>query len=370
MSRSRSLFKRVAARHRVAIAVVAIVFFLVPAAFASGAYVYERSSGDRILPGVRVGGIDVGGMTRSEALRAVRSEADPLLDRQVRILVREREWGGSFEQLGVRADVGEAVDGAFDISGSLSWMARAYHRLTDNPIDRSITLGYRYRSQPVRSLLEQAAAELHRPARDAAVRLEGGELVYQRARKGRALDVAAGVRTVMAALRSWRQEVWLGLEPVVPEVTEEELGKTITIDLSTNTLRLLERFDVIRTYDVGTAMRGYSTPSGTWEVINKQENPTWYNPDPDGWGADLPLTIPGGPSNPLGTRALYLDASGIRIHGTPDTDSVGFYVSHGCIRMRMREVEELYPLVPIGTAVLVYGSPPWGIVEDPGTPGT
>ena len=369
MSRSTGFLRRVAG-HRVAIAVVAIVFLLVPAAFTAGAYVYERSSADRILPGVRVASIDVGGMTRSEALRAVRSEADPLLDRQVTIRVGERQWDRSFEQLGVSAGVKGAVDEAFEISGSFSWIARAYHRVTDNPVDRSITLGYRYRGQPVRSLLRRAAAELHRPALDAAVRLEDGKLVFQRARKGRALDVAAGVRTVMAALRSSRQDVWLPLEPVLPEVTEQGLGETITIDLSTNTLRLLDGFDVVRTYDVGTAMRGYSTPPGTWEVIDKKENPTWYNPDPDGWGADLPLTIPGGPSNPLGTRALYLDAPAIRIHGTPATDSVGFYVSHGCIRMRMWEVEELYPLVPIGTTVLVYGSPPWGIVEDPGTPGT
>ncbi|MGH2529851.1 MAG: L,D-transpeptidase family protein [Actinomycetota bacterium] len=359
-----------AGRHRLAIAVVAIALLLVPAVSTAGVYVYERSLADRILPGVRVAGIYVGGMTRSEALRAVSSEGDALLDRQVRIRVGERQWDGSFKQLGVSAGVEEAVEEAFAVSGSLSWIARAYHRLTDNPVERSITLGYRYRTQPVRSLLKQAAAELHRPARDAAVRLKDGELVFQRARKGQALDTASGVRAVMAALGSWRQEVWLPLEPVLPEVTEEGLGETITIDLSTNTLRLLDGFDVVRKYDVGTAMPGYSTPPGTWEVIDKRENPTWYNPDPDGWGADMPLTIPGGPSNPLGTRALYLDAPGIRVHGTPATDSVGFYVSHGCIRMRMWEVEELYPLVPIGTPVLVFGSPPWGIVEDPGTPGT
>jgi len=353
----------------VAIAVVAIAL-LVPAASTAGAYVYERSSADRILPGVRVAGIDVGGMTRSEALRAVSSEADALLDRQVMIRVGERQLDGSFGQFGVSAGVEKAVDEAFAVSGSLSWIARAYHRLTGNPVERSVTLEYRYRSQPVRSLLERAAAELHRPARDAAVWLEDGEVEHQRARKGQALDTTSGVGAVMAALRSWRHEVWLPLEPVLPEVTEEELGKTITIDLSTNTLRLLDGFDVVRKYEVGTAMRGYSTPPGTWEVIDKHKNPTWYNPAPDTWGADMPLMIPGGPNNPLGTRALYLDAPAIRIHGTPDTDSVGFYVSHGCIRMRMWEVEKLYPRVPIGTPVLIYGSPPWRIAGSPGTPGT
>ena len=353
-----------------AIGVVAIVLLLAPAALTAGTYAYERSLASRILPGVRVAGIDVAGMTRSEALRAVRDEADPPLDRAVTIRIGERQWVTSFEQLGVRAGVKEAVEQAFEISGSFSWFARAYHRLTDNPVEQSVTLEYRYRSRPVRSLLEQAATELHVHPRDAAVLLEDGKVVYQRARKGQELDTTSGVLAVMAALRSWQQEVWLHLEPVLPEVTEDEVGKTITIDLSTNTLRLLEGFHVFRKYDVGTAMRGYSTPPGTWEVIDKHRNPTWYNPAPDTWGADMPLMIPGGPSNPLGTRALYLDAPGIRIHGTPDTDSVGFYVSHGCVRMRMWEVEKLYPLVPIGTPVLIYGSPPWGIVKNPGTSGT
>ena len=370
MSGSKRVSRGWAARHRVGIAVVAIVFLVVPAILTAAAYDYERSSADRILPGVRVAGIDVGGMTRSQALKAVSEEADALLDGEVGIRIGERQWDGSFEQFGVSAGVEEAVEEAFAVSSSLPWIARAYHRVTDNPVGRSITLGYRYRSQPVRSLLERAATELNWPARDAAVRLEHGKLVYQRARKGQNLDTTSGVSAVMAALRSWRPEVWLPLEPVLPEVTEEELGKTITIDLSTNTLRLLDGFHLLRKYDVGTAMRGYRTPPGTWEVIDKQRNPTWYNPAPDTWGADMPLMIPGGPTNPLGTRALYLDAPWIRIHGTPDTASVGFYVSHGCIRMRMSEVERLYPLVPIGTPVIISGSPPWGVAGSPGTPGT
>jgi L,D-transpeptidase ErfK/SrfK len=77
------------------------------------------------------------------------------------------------------------------------------------------------------------------------------------------------------------------------------------------------------------------------------------NPAPTGWGAGAPAEIPPGPGNPLGTRALYLDAPGIRIHGTYDADSIGTYASHGCIRMRIADAEELYPLVPVGTPALV-----------------
>src|SRR5215203_2224265 len=136
-----------------AMAIVAFVLVLVPTASMAGVFVYERASVDRILPGVRVGGIDVGGMTRSEALSAVRSHAEAILERQVTIRVEDRTWVRSFGQLGVSGAVREAVGQAFAVSGSLSWVARAYHRLADNRVERSITLEYRYRGRPVRSLL-------------------------------------------------------------------------------------------------------------------------------------------------------------------------------------------------------------------------
>ena len=112
--------------------------------------------------------------------------------------------------------------------------------------------------------------------------------------------------------------------------------------------------DLAHTYHVATAAAGYVTPAGDWTIVDKQENPTWYNPAPDTWGADLPASIPPGAGNPLGTRALYLNAPGIRIHGTYDVGSIGTHASHGCIRMLISDVEALYPLVPIGTRVIVY----------------
>jgi Putative peptidoglycan binding domain len=80
--------------------------------------------------------------------------------------------------------------------------------------------------------MNEVAAEVARPSRDAAVKLADGEVVFQRARKGQSLDVAAGVDAITTALRSWSQSVTLPLEPVLPEVTEKTLGKTVTIDLS------------------------------------------------------------------------------------------------------------------------------------------
>jgi L,D-transpeptidase ErfK/SrfK len=147
--------------------------------------------------------------------------------------------------------------------------------------------------------------------------------------------------------------VTIPVETVRPEVTAATLGRTIVVDLSENRLHLYDGFKIIREYPVATAAPGYTTPVGMWEVVNKVENPAWHNPAPNGWGAGEPLEIPPGPGNPLGTRALYLSAPGIRIHGTYSSYSIGTYASHGCIRMYISDSEELYPLVPIGTPVII-----------------
>ena len=73
----------------------------------------------------------------------------------------------------------------------------------------------------------------------------------------------------------------------------------------------------------------------------------------------MPASIPPGPGNPLGTRAMNLSAPGIRIHGTPSWNSIGYSVSHGCIRMRIPDVEALYPMLSVGDSVwIVRGGPP------------
>jgi hypothetical protein len=111
-------FRRIA-RHRLAISVVVTVLLLASVASTAGAYIYERSSADLTLPGVRIGDIEVGDFTRSEAVAAV-TAAGVLLDQTLTIHVDGEAWVKSLSQLGVRARVHRAVDQAFALSGSLS----------------------------------------------------------------------------------------------------------------------------------------------------------------------------------------------------------------------------------------------------------
>ena len=95
----------------------------------------------------------------------------------------------------------------------------------------------------------------------------------------------------------------------------------------------------------------YPTPAGQFSIVDMQRNPWWRPPTSD-WAKGL-KPIPPGPGNPLGTRALYLSAPGIRIHGTPSDSSIGHYASHGCIRMHIPDSEDLFGRVDVGTPVII-----------------
>jgi lipoprotein-anchoring transpeptidase ErfK/SrfK len=316
-------------------------------------YRYDLESSSRILPGVRIGDVDVGGMSREEAVAAVAERADLTLTRTLVVRTQGASWTLSPEALGTRAGVDQAVEAAFALADGESLLSRVYHRVADEPLRADLDLGFAYDDDEIASFVERASAEVAEPAVNADLRLVDDELVVRRAKQGQEIRVRAAIERVRQALEQGSAGVRIPMRTIEPKVTAASLGRTIVVDVSENVLYLYDGFSVERQYRVATAAEGFSTPFGAWTVVNKVENPSWTNPDPDGWGADMPAYIPPGPSNPLGTRALYLNAPGIRIHGTTNVDSIGTYASHGCIRMLMSEVEELYPLIPIGTEVLV-----------------
>ncbi len=119
----------------------------------------------------------------------------------------------------------------------------------------------------------------------------------------------------------------------------------LKVDKSKNEMLLLLNGRSFSKYKVSTGKKG-STPVGTFKVINKVADPTWYKEK----GVVIP---PGTKENHLGTRWLGFDKSGYGIHGTVDPELIGQPVSAGCVRMTNRDVEELFDLLPIGTEVTI-----------------
>lgn len=341
-------------RRGLKVALVAVgALALIGGGTAYAAYRYDASAADRVLPGVTVAGIDVSGMTRSQVVREVQAKASETLDGSLSVTAGGHTWTVTPAALGMTADVDQVVDRAFGVADGMSFVSRVYHRVTEKPVGASFDLTFAYDDAAIQSFVTQARDEVAIEPVDARVALVDGELVMRRPQIGQALKVRAAVERIRGALEERAATVAVPIRDVQPEVTAAALGKTIVVDLSENSLTLYDGFKTEKEYPVATAAAGYSTPVGTWKVIDKKENPTWYNPALDSWGADLPPVIAPGPDNPLGTRALYLNSPGIRIHGTSNSASIGTYASHGCIRMLISDSEELYPLVPIGTRVII-----------------
>lgn len=119
---------------------------------------------------------------------------------------------------------------------------------------------------------------------------------------------------------------------------------SIRVDKSENMLLLYIKDKLIKHYRVATG-KDNNTPVGTFKIVNKLVDPTWYHE-----GKVVP---PNDPENILGTRWLGFDKAGYGIHGTTQPESIGTQASLGCIRMHNKEVEELYELVPTGTEVII-----------------
>lgn len=119
---------------------------------------------------------------------------------------------------------------------------------------------------------------------------------------------------------------------------------SIHVDKSENRM-VVSLGDVpVKTYRVATG-RENNTPVGTFKIINKLENPTWYKT-----GAVVP---PDSPDNELGTRWLGFDLDSYGIHGTIHPESIGHQATSGCVRMLNEEVEELFAMVPLKTVVTI-----------------
>jgi lipoprotein-anchoring transpeptidase ErfK/SrfK len=125
----------------------------------------------------------------------------------------------------------------------------------------------------------------------------------------------------------------------------------IVIDRGANSLKLYDSTRLMRRFHVATGQSAYPTPTGVWQIVDKQENP-WWLPPPSPWAVGA-KPIPPGPGNPLGTRWMGLNAAGVGIHGTPDDASIGYSRSHGCIRMHIPEAEWLFQHVGLGTPVVI-----------------
>jgi lipoprotein-anchoring transpeptidase ErfK/SrfK len=343
---------------KVAILLVAL-FVLAFSGVAYATYDYDNEFDGKLLPGIVIAGVDVGGMTPEEAYRAVKAAGKIQLDRNIKVGYEEKTWTVTPRELGARSNARALVDEAVAESDSTGMLAKASMAVFGNELDLDSVLAITYPKQGIRGFVEGAATALDREPIDAGVDYSSGWLEFTEPKEGRVLLRKDSRRALSRALKQGRDKVTLAVKTTKPAITEHKWDQVLLLRIGENKLYLYEDQKITHEYTVATGLPEYPTPTGEYYITEKRYLPTWVNPDPTGWGASMPASIGPGPGNPLGTRALNWDASGIRFHGTEATYSLGYAASHGCVRMAMPDVEELYDLVDVGTPIvsLISSSP-------------
>jgi L,D-transpeptidase ErfK/SrfK len=130
--------------------------------------------------------------------------------------------------------------------------------------------------------------------------------------------------------------------------------RQILVSIPDRKLAVIERGKVIHTFPVSVGASVSPSPTGEFRIIYRISNPTYYHPG---------VVIPPGSENPIGPRWIGLSKSGYGIHGTNQPDSIGHAASHGCIRLRNRDIKQLFEMVRVGDVVEIRGERDQQIAE-------
>lgn len=280
--------------------------------------------------GVTIGGLEVGGLTTEAATAAVQQAFQaPLV-----LYLGATEISVTPEVLGAVPVIDKAIERALAAAPGSAI-----------PLGVSVNGGT---AQFVAGL----AHRFDRPAVDAKLSLRLLRPWLSAERAGRKLDQRRAVHDINVQLAAVvRDPVTLVQNRVRPKLTRANFGPVIVIRRQSNRLFLYEGTRYRRFFTVATGQSQYPTPLGRFRIVVKWRNPWWYPPDSPWAQGQKP--IPPGPENPLGTRWMGLSAPGVGIHGTPSDASIGYSVSHGCIRMHIPEAEWLFNHVDVGTTVFI-----------------
>lgn len=139
---------------------------------------------------------------------------------------------------------------------------------------------------------------------------------------------------------------WVTAQSSIKATSGTESGRVVVVSIQDRRLAVVQDDATIATFTVAVGAAESPSPTGEFRIVTRVTNPTYYHPG---------SVIPSGKSNPIGTRWLGLSLKGYGIHGTNAPGSIGKAASHGCIRLRNRDIERLFSLVHIGDRVEIHG---------------
>jgi L,D-transpeptidase catalytic domain/Putative peptidoglycan binding domain len=338
------------------IVLAAVVAFLVLGTV--GVYAYDKSQDDTIADGVKVGGIDIGGMSKSKARTTLGHELTARLNQPLFVSWHGTRYKLSPQAARLRIDVDGIVNEALEKSREGNVLSRALRSITSGNVNANIPVKLAYSQAALNAFVKRVESGVNRPAQDAHVGYSSTSIRKVRGRNG-VVVVDSKLRSeVEAALRTPNGD--RTLKPAVavtkPKVTTRDLASKypaiILVCRSCFQLRFYKHLKLKHIYPIAVGQQGLETPAGLYDVQDKQVNPSWHVPNSAWAGSLAGRIIPPGPQDPLKARWMGFNG-GAGIHGTADIGSLGTAASHGCVRMSIPDVEQLYDQVSVGSPVYV-----------------
>lgn len=335
---------------------IAVVGLLV---LAGGVYAFDASRGEEIAEGITIAGVDVGGLTAAQAQDRLQREYLSALEEPVVVKRGSRRWTLGPKESQIAADVPAMVHEAVLRSDEGGIVKRSWRRLTGGSVQGDLQPSVTYSRKAVTRLVDRVRASVERDPANATISMGASGVSTEAGHAGRTLQakqLSARIREAIAtpgADRTFAAKVRV----VQPEVTEDDLAEKYPVvliaDRANFQLKLYKDLKLAKTYGISVGAEGHETPAGEYHIANKAVDPVWNVPNSD-WAGDLAGTVvPGGsPENPLKARWLGI-YDGVGIHGTSDDASIGTNASHGCLRMHVPDVIDLYPRVPVGAPIYI-----------------
>jgi lipoprotein-anchoring transpeptidase ErfK/SrfK len=339
----------------VQIALAAVLVLLVCAAV--GAYAWDQAKAGEIANGIRVGGVSIGGLSEKQARQRIRNRLVAPLKQPITVTFEGKKYVLSPHRLKVHADIAGMVNEAQSASREGSLPTRIWRYATGDNVYRNLPAQVGYSHAAVNDFVKAAAGAINRPAQDATVQPSPSSLNAVPGKDGIAVNQSKLHSQLVSAIGSGNQAtIKAPVHRTQPQVTTAQLASKyptyITVDRGGFTLRLWKNLKLAKSYPIAVGMSGLDTPAGSYTINSKIVNPSWQVPNSAWAGSLAGKTIPPGPQDPIKARWMGF-YNGAGIHGTDETSSIGSYASHGCIRMLIPDVIQLYPLVPMGTPIYI-----------------
>jgi lipoprotein-anchoring transpeptidase ErfK/SrfK len=311
-------------------------------------------------PGSVVAGLDVSGLSKQDAVAKCERELKSVEQKPVVLTLDGVNYSSTPERLGLHLNYDRMVEAAY----KRAWAPNIFERMFRSMVNRPKSVNGALIAENDQALLSEFVqsvnTQVNQPPRNAYVDVTSGGPVIVPARPGYQVDAQVIQEEVIAAENSKSRTVEIKASKTPAQLNDDIFHKLIIIDTSQHLLTLYDRDKPLAQYRIACGQPAWPTPVGQWQIVSKQMNPTWINPH-SSWSAHMPERIGPGYNNPLGLRAMALNAAGVLIHGTSNDGSIGTSASHGCIRMHMPEVIQLFDMVEVGTPVY--------IIRGPGNPG-